>query len=64
MPNTDEDVVLRIDDDAVCTLADLVQANDFDEDELEALRALDVGERYTGGGGAFAAWTVERIVVL
>jgi hypothetical protein len=29
--------------------------------ELAAVAALDVGQSFTGGGGAFASWTIRRI---
>jgi hypothetical protein len=34
---------------------------ELDPEERAALRALQVGEKYTGGGGAAGTWIVERV---
>ena len=43
------------------TLTDFIEANDFDEDTIEALVALRIGETYSEGGGAAAEWTIKRV---
>lgn len=34
---------------------------DFDEEIIQALRALKPGESFTDGGGAWAEWTLTRV---
>lgn len=37
-----------------CTLGEFIEANeDLDPEEVVALYALDIGESYVGGGGAW-----------
>ncbi len=53
--------VVRIDGEHECTLAELFAANDLDEEDVAALESLSIGETFTGGGGAAAEWTAERV---
>jgi len=44
------------------TLATLLAANtEMDPDEVAEIRALVVGQRHTGGGGAAPLWTIQRV---
>lgn len=45
----------------VGTLAEFFDANTFDADEREAMLALQPGESFSGGGGAWAGWVLERV---
>ena len=43
------------------TLDDFFAVNSFDEDEVALMRALQSGETFTGGGGAWAEFTLTRV---
>jgi hypothetical protein len=67
---SDRDVRIRMtwdgdenpDNACLCTLAELFDTNEDIEPETRAeYRALAVGEKLHGGGGAFGAFTVERV---
>jgi hypothetical protein len=67
---SDRDVRIRLSWDADenadnayhCTLAELFDDNEeLGPDERRTLRALHVGEKFHGGGGAAGAFTVERV---
>jgi len=56
-------VRLLIDGEVECSLADFLADNEMPEDDGErlAVERLAPGESYTGGGGAWAEWTVRRL---
>lgn len=45
------------------TLEDFIEANDFEPEVVQAIRDLQPGQKIEGGGGAFAAWTLENVAV-
>lgn len=53
--------IFRIDED-LFTLDQLRDANREDTELIEALQRMAIGEVSTIGGGAFAEFTVERLV--
>ena len=51
------------DKDESWTLQQIVDANEpavFDAEDLERIKALEVGEKLTFGGGAWAQFTIKR----
>jgi len=53
--------VLSDDPKGAFTLAEFLAVNeDLDPEEVDAIRALEPGQSYTGGGGAAAEWTITR----
>ena len=50
-------------DDDVVTLAEFFRDNEggLDDETRDAILRLDIGESYTGGGGAAAEWTIRRV---
>ena len=48
-------------DEYLCTVESFVQANEsLDEEEINAVRSLQPGDTYRGGGGAAAEWTITN----
>ncbi len=58
-----EGFVLEVTDDNL-DIEEFIRVNDFEENDpvmAGLLRALKVGERISGGGGAAPFWEVERV---
>ena len=59
------DTAFTIDADGqcICTLQEFLENNQegLEESEIEAIKALKVGESFGSGGGAWATWTVKRV---
>lgn len=43
------------------SLEEFFAVNDFEEEEKAAMRALSPGETFTGGGGAWATFTITLV---
>jgi hypothetical protein len=56
----DEGPSYTLDGDPV-DIDDFIEANpDLDDEDVEEIQALEVGEVFTGGGGAWATYVIER----